>query len=277
MGLNIIRKFAHGILLMKNIQNIVVIGAGNVGSHLARSLMSAGCNIVQVAGRHEANVIALAQEVGAPAHTLDFSEVGKGHDLYILALPDQAMAEVLPRLGLHDELIVHTSGSAPMEVLSPYSLNTGVIYPLQTFTGSRNIDLKEVPVLIEANSKSNEAALSSLAKKLSSRVSTIDSRQRQILHLAAVFACNFSNHMYDIAEQILAEHGLDFDLLKPLILETAGKAVALGPRASQTGPARRKDMRIIREHLELLKDHEAARELYMKISHNIIDQSENNG
>ncbi len=260
---------------MQNIHNIVIIGAGNVGSHLARALKDAGYRIAQVAGRRETNVSRLASEVNAPSHTLDFAKVLKGQDLYIIALPDQAMTEVLPLLGLSNELVVHTSGSASMEVLRPFSENTGVIYPLQTFTGKLMLDLREVPFLIEANTRGAEKRLLALAGKLSNRVSTVDSVQRQILHIAAVFACNFSNHMYYIAEHVLEEHGLDFSLLKPLILETARKAVEIGPIRSQTGPAVRNDMKIIREHLEMLKDHEAARDLYMMITRDIIDHSKN--
>jgi len=257
---------------MEAIENIVIIGAGNVGSRLGIALHSQGFTISQVAGRREASVIALAEKVKAP-FTLSFEEVIKGQDLYIVALPDQVMGMILPELPLSDELLVHTSGSAPMSLLSPYSDNVGVFYPLQTFTAQREMELNDVPFLIEANRIDNENRLLDLSRKLSGKVLVANSTQRQSLHIAAVFACNFSNHMYDIARQILEECQLDFDLLSPLITETAAKAVALGPDKSQTGPARRNDMKIIEEHLELLKDNNTARELYKKITESIIDQS----
>ncbi len=257
---------------MKAIENIVIIGAGNVGSHLAVALHNKGFTISQVAGRREASVIALAEKVNAP-FTLSFEEVIKGRDLYIVALSDQAMNMILPKLPLSDELLVHTSGSVPMSLLSPYSDNVGVFYPLQTFTAQREMELNDVPFLIEANRIDNENRLLDLGRMLSEKVLVVNSTQRQALHIAAVFACNFSNHMYDIAGKILGEYQLDFDLLSPLITETAAKAVVLGPEKSQTGPARRNDMKIIEEHLGLLQDNMAARDLYKKITESIIDQT----
>jgi predicted short-subunit dehydrogenase-like oxidoreductase (DUF2520 family) len=257
---------------MGSISNIVIIGAGNVGSHLALELHAAGYNISQVAGRKGGNVRELSSEVDA-SFTLDFGKVSAGQDLYILALPDQVMEEVLPKLPLTDELIVHTSGSVPMSLLKPYSDNTGVLYPLQTFTRKSMVELKEVPVFIEASNPDNEKRLEEMAKKLSRRVLKADSVTRQYVHIAAVFASNFSNHMYDIAHSILEEHGLEFELLVPLIRETAAKAIAIGPDRAQTGPARREDMQIIRKHLEQLKGHEAAAELYKKISESIMNKN----
>jgi predicted short-subunit dehydrogenase-like oxidoreductase (DUF2520 family) len=258
---------------MPGIKNIVVIGAGNVGCHLARKLHEASFNIVQVAGRHEENIKILAQDVEA-RHTLDPGQVIKGQDLYILALPDEVIEEVLPKLSLIDELIVHTSGSAPMSILAPCSGNYGVLYPLQTFTRHREIDLKKIPVLVEANRIDNEDLLVDLGKRLSEKVMIVDSVRRQYLHIAAVFASNFSNHMYDIARTILEEHGLDFDLLSPLINETAAKAMALGPDKAQTGPARRRDVKVMQKHLEMLKDNPAAMEIYRRISDSINDHTE---
>lgn len=258
---------------MKDIKNIVIIGAGNVGTRLAIALQKAGCQITQIAGRREDAVKSLASDLGCP-WTLSSEEVIKRQDLYLLALPDQALDEILPRLGLSDELIVHTSGSLPMEVLSPYSDNIGVFYPLQTFTRSRKIDLCEVPFMIEANRIDNEELLILLANKLSRNVKVANSEQRQAMHIGAVFASNFSNHMYDIANQLFNDYGFDFDLLAPLILETAKKAIEMGPRNAQTGPALRMDMKVIEKHLAMLRNRPEAYELYKRISENIKDQSE---
>ncbi len=246
-----ISKFAAS-LIMETIQDIVIVGAGNVGTHLAEIMLEAGFTICQLAERGEMIV--------------------PGKDLYIMALPDAAMEEALSEMSLTDEMLVHTSGSVPMEILSRYSENTGVFYPLQTFTKGRPIDMKEVPLLIEANRIDNENILVEAAKKISNKVIVADSDRRLSLHIAAVFASNFSNYMYDIARHLMEEQELDFDLLSPLIMETAAKATALGPDKAQTGPAKRNDLEVIRKHLDMLKGHEAIKELYKRISDNISDQ-----
>ncbi len=256
---------------MGSIQDIIIIGAGNVGCHLARALYEAGYTISQVAGRREERLIALAADVNAE-YTVAFEDILPGKDLYIMALPDEVMEMVLPKLPLSDELLVHTSGSVPMDILCKYVENAGVFYPLQTFTKSKHIELNEVPFLIEANRIDNENKLIEVAQKLSNKVIVADSLKRLNLHIAAVFASNFSNHMYDIARRLLDEHGLDFELLVPLIMETASKATALGPSKAQTGPARRNDLEVIRKHLDLLKGNEEVMELYKRISESISDQ-----
>jgi predicted short-subunit dehydrogenase-like oxidoreductase (DUF2520 family) len=246
-----ISKFAAS-LIMEALQDIVIVGAGNVGTHLAEKMREAGFTICQLAERGEAIV--------------------PGKDLYIMALPDAAMEEALTEMPLKDELLVHTSGSVPMEILNKYSENTGVFYPLQTFTKGRSIDMNKVPLLIEANRIDNENKLVEVARKLSNKVIVADSDRRLSLHIAAVFASNFSNHMYDIARRLMEEQELDYDLLSPLIMETAAKATALGPDKAQTGPAKRNDHEVIRKHLDMLKGHEAIKELYKRISDNISDQ-----
>jgi predicted short-subunit dehydrogenase-like oxidoreductase (DUF2520 family) len=161
-----------------------------------------------------------------------------------------------------------------MDILDPYSENFGVLYPLQTFSRRREIDLKNVPVMVEANRIDNEDLLLDLARHLSEKVMVVDSVKRQYLHIAAVFASNFSNHMYDIARSVLEEQGLDFELLSPLILETAEKATTVGPGKAQTGPARRRDEEVMQKHLEMLKGNPAALEIYRRISDSIKDHTE---
>ncbi len=258
----------------KEINTIAIIGAGNVGTHLALALDQAGCSVMQIAGRHEKAIRDLAETVNAQTVT-SLSELKKGLDLYILALPEAAMEEILPQLDLGEELLVHTSGSLPLEMLFPYTENNGVFYPLQTFTHGREVDFHDVPVLIEANRIDNESLLLSLARRLSSQVQTANSVQRKALHLAAVFACNFSNHMYSIARQLANEHDIDYDLLKPLIRETALKAISLGPQEAQTGPAKRNDLKSIDEHMEMLSNNPGLKELYKRITESIQEQSDN--
>lgn len=257
---------------MAEIKDIVIIGAGNVGTHLAVALQKAGCSIRQVVGRREKAVVELARETNAP-HTFDFSNILSGQDLYLMALPDGVMEEVLPKLKLDNGLLVHTSGSVPMNILSPYSENTGVFYPLQTFTRKRELNLRDVPFLVEANRIDNENKLHELASLLSERAIVADSDRRQKMHIAAVFASNFSNHMYNMARILMEDNGLDFAMLEPLIRETTAKAMELGPGKAQTGPALRKDMQVIQKHIEMLSDKPEVRELYRMITQNIIDQN----
>ena len=159
-----------------------------------------------------------------------------------------------------------------MEILSPFSENIGVFYPLQTFTSERAIELADVPILIEANRISNEDALLELAGRISKNTSVADSQRRERIHIAAVFAGNFSNHMYALAKKLLEDNGYDYELLAPLIRETAQKAIDVDPMSAQTGPARREDQEIIDRHLQLLNNEPVIRELYEKISASIRDQ-----
>ncbi len=257
---------------MNDIRNIVIIGAGNVGTRLAHAFRDAGCRIVQVAGRRNAAVKALADEMEA-AMTLSFEEIVKGQDLYLLALPDDAILEVVPQLGLGHELLVHTSGSMPMDVLAPYAESIGVFYPLQTFSSIRPVNMAEVPVLVEAGRIEHEDALLALGRRLSRVVSVADSTRRQRVHIAAVFASNFSNHMYAIAQKLMAESGFDFELLVPLIRETALKAIEMGPGAAQTGPAKRNDLKIIEKHLAMLGNEPEWQQIYALLSKSIDNQN----
>ena len=270
----IIRNFASAEFSMGSIKNIVIIGAGNVGTRLAHAFTKAGCSIVQVAGWRETSVKDLADSLNT-GFTLSFENLIKGQDLYLIALPHKAMADVLPQLNLGNELLVHTSGSVPMDVLAPFAENIGVFYPLQTFSSLRRVDMTAVPLLIEANRIENEASLVSLGKKLSGNVSVANSMQRQRIHIAAVFAGNFSNHMYTLARKLMIDNGFDFELLVPLIRETALKAIEMGPEAAQTGPAARNDIDIIQKHLHMLQNDPELRDIYDLLSKSINTTARN--
>lgn len=228
---------------MKKGLNIAIVGAGNVATHLGKKLNT----------RYSRNI-----------NTID-----KNADVIILAIKDDAIVQVAKKLKLNGKIIVHTSGSVGLDVLKRHAVNCGVLYPLQTFSKKRNIDLAQVPVCIEGSNKRTEKILFSLGSLLSKNVIPINSRQRKIIHLAAVFANNFSNHMYAIASTILKKEKLSFDLLKPLILETAGKVQEMEPRSAQTGPAKRNDKKIIREHLKMLSYKKKYRDLYKQVSNSI--------
>jgi len=254
--------------------NCVLLGAGNVASHLGPALKAAGYKILQVYSRTDSSARQLALKLEA-VPLVRAGDVISDADFYFVALSDSAFAEVLPQIKIKNGLLVHCSGSQPLSVLSPFATRTGVLYPLQTFSKSREVDFFQVPLLIEADSEKNLKALEIVAGKLSETVHVADSGQRQALHVAAVFACNFVNHLYVLAEGILNEKQLPFSLIKPLIQETAGKALEIGPINAQTGPAVRYDLNILEKHLEYLSRNPELQELYKTFSKGIFELSKN--
>jgi predicted short-subunit dehydrogenase-like oxidoreductase (DUF2520 family) len=258
-------------MTVKAINTIVFIGAGNVATHLAKAFKSAGKSIMQVYSRSELSAIDLAEKVGA-SFTCDISKVNFNADLYIISVSDSSLPVIVSGLKIADNLIVHTSGFHSMEEINKISKNIGVFYPIQTFTKNRAVDLSHVPFCIEANSKENLQILETLANKITSDVRQIDSIQRKKIHLAAIFACNFVNYLYHVADEILKENNISFNILKPLIMETAAKVINQNPADAQTGPAQRADLTVIKQHLKML-DEKKYRELYEIISRQIIKKS----
>ncbi|MBL7110590.1 MAG: DUF2520 domain-containing protein [Bacteroidales bacterium] len=255
--------------MTKSIQDIVFIGAGNVATHLGKSL-SKYYTIRQVFSRTEESASALAETVEARwitnTRAMDYSS-----DAYLLCLPDDQLVPVLNRMKFQDQLLIHTSGSVSMDILKGYSNNYGVLYPVQTFSKARPVDLQQVPICIEANSIENEGAIFKMASRLSRNIQMLSSDKRVIIHIAAVIACNFANHMYARAEGIMDANQLDFELLKPLILETAHKVMEMSPGKAQTGPAKRNDQKIIQEHINKLRDSPELQKLYSFVSTSISD------
>jgi predicted short-subunit dehydrogenase-like oxidoreductase (DUF2520 family) len=252
------------------ISNVVLVGAGNVAWHLGHHLLGAGFSIIQVLNRSREPGTLLAKELKA-AYCSDADSMTQEADLYILAISDDALGEVLDsgRFRLKG-LVVHTSGSISMNVFEGRSSNYGVLYPLQTFTRGKAVSFKKLPLFIEANHSENLAKLEFVASKLSDAVHCADSATRLQLHLAGVIASNFSNHLFLIADELLSEKGLSFDMLKPLIRETLSKAMIMPPRDAQTGPAIRGNIAIIEKHLEMLLPHPKIREIYRLISERIL-------
>ena len=253
---------------MNKIQNIVLIGAGNVATHLGLAIQNTGRQIIQVYSRKEVTARVLAEKLKTD-FTVDLKTIYPDADLYIISVADDAIERITGLLQVNRSLVVHTSGSVSLDVLRACSENYGVLYPLQTFSKERKIEFSVVPLCIEANSKDNFLLLEQLAKNLSQKVVKVDSEERKILHLAGVFACNFPNFMYRIADQILTEMKLDFDLLRPLILETATKVQKMRPADAQTGPASRGDKSILRKHDALLKEYPEYVEIYKMLSDGI--------
>jgi len=240
---------------------IVFLGFGNIGFHLCNTLYKT--NKVAVNQVYNRNFIELPSALKQIPFTTKLSEI-KEADIYIIAIPDDAIESFSKSLPFQNKLVVHTSGSMPMHILSNEN-RKGVFYPLQTFSKNSLVAFKEIPICIEASAASDLKILKELGESLSEKVIEINSEERSKLHLAAVFVNNFTNYLYRISNEILAESKLPFDLLKPLIAETARKIEALSPKDVQTGPAKRNDLKTIEKHLYLLKD-SPYKQLYQQLT-----------
>jgi predicted short-subunit dehydrogenase-like oxidoreductase (DUF2520 family) len=255
-----------------SIQRISFAGSGNVAWHLASALFKAGFEIISVYSRNTESAGLLAAAVGAKSVT-SVSEIDRETDLLILALPDQVIPEFsaeLKRIGKFAGIVAHTSGSQTMEVISGNHAMAGVIYPLQSFTRKSMPDISVVPFCIEGSTPQVAGMLAAVAKTLSVDVRFIDSARRASIHLAAVFACNFSNYLYAVSDCLLTRSAVNPDILLPLIRETAGRLKG-GDAASQlTGPAVRKDWSTIEKHLSMLSENPDLTELYKTLSNHIV-------
>lgn len=253
--------------------SVAIIGTGNVAWHLSTALEDAGHTVTEVYGRD----IEKALKITAKLYTteavdsLDFSE--SVAEVFILAVADGAVSHVADEIILpENSILVHTSGSLPLEVLGYSSASfTGIFYPLQTFTKGRALDFADVSLLIESDDAGTLQKLKKLAKSLTEQVYVVRSKDRKALHVAAVFASNFSNHMLRVSEEIMARQGLDFEMLKPLIIETISKSLELGAKKAQTGPAVREDFDTMESHYRFLNYNEQVAEIYRLISQDIID------
>ncbi len=266
MGESSHRHMAGEIISRSGQLKVVILGAGNVATHLAMALND-HCEILQIYNRSIGNARTIADKINSDA-VADISDIRDDADLYIIALSDDAILPTVDKLGKRRGIWVHTSGSTPLEVLSPLSDKIGVFYPMQTFTKGIPVKFSEVPFFLEASSREVDDALRSLALKLSPNVRTISSRQRQLLHIAAVFACNFTDYMWVESAKLLDEIGSDFSVMEPLISAIFKKAISYGPKNSLTGPARRGDTKVIDRHLKELSGD--TKEIYRLLSDSII-------
>jgi len=225
--------------------NLVILGAGNVATHLFNAFnVAKNTTVVQVYNRSEKNLEYFKNKTNT---TTSISKLIDA-DAYIVAVSDDNIAALSKKLPFHNKLVVHTSGSVAMNQIGNQN-NSGVFYPLQTFTAGKDVDFKSIPLCIEATQKNDLLLLETIAKSISDNVYHIDSKQRKALHIAAVFVNNFVNHLYQKGAEICKEHQVSFDILKPLIQETAQKIMQLPPEKSQTGPAKRNDQKVIQQHL----------------------------
>ena len=250
-----------------SIQTISFIGSGNVATHLAAALQKAGHRIVEVFSPNIGNAKQFAEQFACLAVN-SLQNLNAKVDLLIIAVPDakvEAVAKAIPQL---KGIVAHTSGITPMSVLEE-ARNYGVFYPLQTFTKDRKLNISDAPFCIEGSNKEVVKRLSELAGKISQSVQFVNSEQRKHLHLAAVMVSNFVNHLYGISHDFLESNQLDFDILLPLIHETAAKVQDISPENAQTGPARRNDELTLKSHLKMLKNSPENEELYRLFSEQI--------
>lgn len=246
----------------------VLIGTGNVASHLFDAFMDAdNIGVQQVFGR---NTMALEKFSKHALTTTKSSEIIDA-DVYIIAVSDDAIEEVSKIVLNKEGIIAHTSGSVPMNVIQ--HSNSGVFYPLQTFTKGKKVDFSKIPICIEARHDNHLEKLKTFAQNVSTAVYEISSEQREKLHIAAVFANNFSNHLFKLAEELCQSEDLPFEILKPLIYETTHKLKHLSPKAAQTGPARRNDIQTMQKHLDGLEN-PVHKKIYQLLSESIKSNHE---
>lgn len=254
--------------------NVSFIGAGNLAWHLAPALDNTDFAVREVYSRNQKNAAALVEKLYEARAKMDLDFSSSSSKIFILAVPDDAIAELVGNVILpSNAFLLHTSGSRSLSTLGYASTpNVGVFYPLQTFTKGRKVDFREIPIFIESENTATEKVLMELGKAISRKVLKITSAQRKALHVAAVFASNFTNYMLTLSQDVVKENKLDFDLLKPLIVETINKSLAIGPDKAQTGPAKRADLEILDKHLEFLQSDEDVAEIYRVISQSIVDR-----
>ncbi len=254
------------------------MGAGNVATHLVKGLTQAGLDIPVIYSRTLASAAGLAQYASSATVTnaTDFRGLPQA-EVYLLAIPDQALSSFLQSAVFPEKaLVAHTSGTQPIEVLASLAgVETGVFYPLQTFSKEKDVDWKRIPICVEASSAKAEQTLLKLAKVLSGQVVPMNSETRRNLHVAAVFACNFTNHLWGVAQDLLQKAELPVNLLEPLVQETVQKAFQFPPFTVQTGPAQRGDQNTVQAHLKLLQDEPLYRQLYQTLTKSIQTMTEN--
>ena len=257
---------------------IVLVGAGNLATHLGKALHAAGHDMVQVFSRTMQAAETLASLLDAEPLT-DIAQVRDDADVYIFSVKDSVLPQLVAQLceheadgfhkDKHERVFLHTAGSMPMSVFQDKVQHYGVLYPMQTFSKQREVDFSIIPCFVEANDEFAQKQIEGLAREISGRVYQLSSEDRKYLHLSAVFACNFANHCYAISQELLEEHGIPFDVMLPLINETAAKVHEMKPKDAQTGPAVRYDENVIGKQSKLLEDHPHFKKVYDSMSKSI--------
>ena len=249
------------IVYLRKMIKVILLGSGNVATHLFQAFSKAnGVEVVQVFSR------TISKDFPETLQTSDYKEI-KAADVYIICVFDSAISSVSSQLSFENRLVVHTSGSTDINVLDSKN-RKGVFYPLQTFTKNKAVDFSEIPICLEAENVSDYNFLEKVANSISKNVYVISSEQRKALHVSAVFVCNFANHLYTIGNTICVENNIPFEILHPLIEETAKKIKSLSPSEAQTGPAVRNDQKTIEKHINFLTD-ENQKEIYKILTKSI--------
>lgn len=250
---------------------ICILGSGNVAHHLSKALYNAGHQIIQVYSRNAVTAKKVAKRVEAP-YVSDIDGLDKRAQLYILCVNDDSIDAVVKEFPFRlssAQCLAHTAGSVSIDSLASVAESYGSFYPLQTFSISRRISFRSIPICIDGSDMKTISTLQKVASSISTDVRSIDEFSRRVIHLSAVFSCNFSNHMIALAESILKDHDIAPDIIHPLIQETISKAIAKGANSSQTGPAIRADHDTMDAHLSLLQGHEELSKMYKIISQSI--------
>ncbi len=250
--------------------HVVLVGAGRLATQLGQALFKGGHDIISVYSRTMESAQTLAEKLcSCPTDSIE--TLPQKADVFIVAVKDAALESLVDHLvqGREDQLIVHTAGSMTMSLFNGLVNHFGVFYPMQSFSKERQVDFYEIPIFIEASDERSLQTLKKLAESISHVVYNLTSNERKFLHLSAVYACNFANHCYALAAQILEEHGLPFSVMLPLIDETARKVHQMHPRDAQTGPALRYDENVMAKQIELLSNHPEMKEIYQLMSKSI--------
>ena len=242
---------------------IVIIGSGNVAYHLAKALTEQQISVEQIFGRNKKNLEAISNELQIPYSTNELAEA----DVYFISVNDSSIAEVSKKITNKNALVAHTSGSVSRDTLVG-NYRKSVFYPLQTFSKSKKLDYSEIPLFIHAENENDKKLLENLALKISPKVSFANDEKRKYIHLTAVFACNFVNHLYARAKEISDSQNIPFDYFLPLIDETTQKIHEIDPKAAQTGPAVRNDLEILQTHEKLIINEEQLK-IYKTINESI--------
>lgn len=258
---------------MSRSYKISIIGSGRVALHLSRALEDAGHQIVEVYSRNIGNATKVTERLyGAkPVNSLDFSF--SKSKVFFIAVADDALSDIAGRIILPENAIVaHTSGTGGLAVLHKFPFS-GVFYPLQTFSKQRKISFTTIPLCLESDNKEALRVLKEIGNSISKSIYFLNSEKRKSLHLAAVFASNFTNRMLAISKEILEGQGIDYGILDALVSETVNKALEGDPKVMQTGPAARKDFKVMKEHLKLLENKAEWKNIYKVISEDIANNS----
>ena len=251
-------------------KRVVIIGSGNVATSLAHGLAAHG-EVAQIYSRQLAHAQELATAIGCPDYTDDLNNLVPDADAYIIAVRDDVIADVIAAVPDNGALWIHTSGSKTIDLFAGRRSRYGVLWPMQSFTREMVVSLDDVHFFVEANNEAAMNDLLELGRMLSHHVIEADSDRRRQLHVASVFSCNFANHMWTLAKEVLDEGGLPFDALKPLIRTTVDKLDKLSPAQSQTGPAIRHDKQVIDSHLAMLDGDK--HDIYDQLSQSIMNRN----